>query len=80
MNRTSKTTETNENRENVNLERNVIQAFYRLKKAIKDWELNYVLRSSTNGQITFLKIWSKNQFVSAGDNVFQPLKVNILEK
>ena len=34
----SKTTQINESKENVNLERNVIQSFYGLKKAIKDWE------------------------------------------
>jgi multidrug resistance efflux pump len=70
LNRNSKTNSINENKENVNLERNVIQAFYQLKKAIKDWELNYVLRSSIAGKVSFLQIWSENQFVSAGENVF----------
>jgi multidrug efflux pump subunit AcrA (membrane-fusion protein) len=70
LNRSSKTTIINESKENVNLERNVIQAFYQLKKAIKEWELNYVLRSSINGKVTFLQIWSENQSITAGDNVF----------
>jgi multidrug efflux pump subunit AcrA (membrane-fusion protein) len=70
LNRNSKTNSINENKENVNLERNVFQAFYQLKKAIKDWELNYVLRSSIAGKVSFLQIWSENQFVSAGENVF----------
>lgn len=70
LNRNSKTNTINENKENVNLERNVIQAFYQLKKAIKDWEMNYVLRSSIAGKVSFLQIWSENQFVSAGENVF----------
>ena len=70
LNRNSKTNTINENKENVNLERNVIQAFYQLKKAIKDWELNYVLRSSIAGKVSFLQIWSINQTVTAGDNVF----------
>lgn len=70
LNKNSKTTQINENKENVNLERNVIQAFYQLKKALKDWELNYVLRSSINGKVSYLQLWAENQTVNAGDNVF----------
>ena len=70
LNRNSKTNSINENKENINLERNVIQSFYQLKKAIKDWELNYVLRSSMAGKVSFMQIWSENQLVTAGENVF----------
>ena len=76
LNRNSKTTQINESKENVNLERNVIQAFYQLKKAIRDWELNYVLRSSIVGKLTFLQIWTENQTVNAGDNVFTIIPKN----
>lgn len=76
LNKNSKTTQINENKENVNLERNVIQAFYQLKKAIKDWELNYVLRSSINGKVSFLQLWSANQTVTAGDTVFAVIPTN----
>ena len=72
----SKTTQINESKENVNLERNVIQAFYSLKKAIKDWELNYVLRSSIDGKVSFLQLWAANQTVNAGDNVFAVIPTN----
>lgn len=70
LKRVSQTTKINENKENVNLERNLIQAFYQLKKTIKDWELNYVFRSAIEGKVTFLQIWTKNQAISSGDNVF----------
>lgn len=70
LNRASQTTKINENKENVNLERNVIQAFYQLKKTIKDWELNYVFRSAIKGRVSFLQIWTVNQTINAGDNVF----------
>jgi multidrug resistance efflux pump len=70
LNRTSKTTQINESKENINLERNVVQAFYQLKKVIKDWELNYVLRSSINGKVTFLQIWTENQNIELGSTVF----------
>ena len=76
LNKNSKTTQINENKENVNLERNVIQAFYQLKKAIKDWELNYVLRSSIGGKVSFLQLWAENQTVNAGDNVFAIIPTN----
>ncbi len=70
LNKNSRTTKINENKENINLESNQIQAFYAVKKAIKDWEMNYVLRSSIAGKVSFLQLWSINQTVSAGDNVF----------
>ena len=76
LNRSSKSSAINENKENVNLERNVMQAFYQLKKNIKDWELNYVLRSSIEGKVTFLQIWTENQTITAGDNVFAIIPTN----
>jgi multidrug resistance efflux pump len=76
LNRNSKTTTINENKENVNLQSNVIQAFYQLKKSIKDWDLNYVLRSSIDGKVSFLQLWSANQTVNAGDNVFSIIPTN----
>lgn len=68
--RSNQTTQINENKEFTNLETNVIQAYYQLKKAIKDWELSYVLISSNEGIVTFLQIWSVNQNVNAGENIF----------
>jgi len=76
LNRNSKTTTINESKENINLDRNVTQAFYQLKKAIKDWELNYVLRSSIDGKVSFLQLWSENQMVTSGDNVFAIIPSN----
>ena len=70
LNKNTKTNEINGSKENINLERNKIHAFYQLKKAIKDWELNYVLRSSIKGKVNFMQLWVANQTVSAGENVF----------
>jgi multidrug efflux pump subunit AcrA (membrane-fusion protein) len=70
LNRNSKTTQINETKEGLTLERNVIQSFYQLKKAIKNWELNYVFRSSINGTVSFLQVWKENQTVVSGDNIF----------
>ncbi|PAM95747.1 HlyD family secretion protein [Flavobacterium sp. IR1] len=70
LNRSRKTTYINESKEAVQLKNSKTQAFYQLKKAIKDWELNYVLRSSVKGKVSFLQIWSENQSVEAGEIIF----------
>lgn len=57
-------------KEEVNLRSNKMQSFYQLKKVIKDWELDYVLKSSVTGKVSFLQIWTENQTINAGDNVF----------
>lgn len=69
-NRNSESTRISGMKEEVNLERNLIQSFYQLKKVIKDWELNYVLKSSIEGKVSFLQIWTANQTITSGDNVF----------
>ncbi|WP_413998073.1 HlyD family secretion protein [Flavobacterium sp. W1B] len=68
--RTSTSTKINGTKEEVNLESNKMQSFYQLKKVIKDWELAYVLKSSVSGKVSFLQIWTENQTINAGDNVF----------
>ena len=70
LNKNSKTTQINNQKESSTLESNQMQAFYQLKKTIKDWELNYVLKSAIEGKISFLQLWAENQTVNAGDNVF----------
>jgi multidrug resistance efflux pump len=70
LNRISRTTVINESTNSINLERSVMQSFYQLKKTIKDWELNYVFRSSVKGTVSFFQIWSKNQTINAGENMF----------
>ncbi|HEU4496149.1 MAG TPA: HlyD family efflux transporter periplasmic adaptor subunit, partial [Flavobacterium sp.] len=68
--KSTKSTKINSKKESVNLERSIAQSFYQLKKAIKDWELAYVLKSSIAGEVTFLQIWTENQTINSGDNVF----------
>lgn len=57
-------------KEEANLGRSVSQSFYQLKKAIRDWELAYALKSSIRGKVTFLQVWNENQTINIGDNVF----------
>lgn len=68
--RSSKSNKISGTKENVTLENSQIQSFYQLKKAIKDWELMYVLKSSEAGKVSFLQIWTANQSISAGEPVF----------
>lgn len=68
--KSSQNSQINNTREKVNLDRSVSQSFYQLKKVIKDWEIAYSLKSSISGKITFLQIWTENQTINVGDNVF----------
>lgn len=70
LNRNSQTTVLNKKKDNLNLLRNVLQAFNQFKKAIRDWELNYVLRSSIQGTVSYLQIWSVNQNANSGETIF----------
>ena len=47
-----------------------LQSYYQLKKGIKDWEKQFVLKSSIDGTVSFLSYWNKNQTVQAGDLIF----------
>ena len=68
--RATKGTSINDVKESVNLDRSLSQSFFQLKKAIKDWEMNYVLQSAIPGTVTYTQVWIKNQTINAGDNVF----------
>lgn len=66
----SKGTKINHIKEEMTLLKNVIQSFNQLKKVIKDWEYQYVLKSNIKGKVSFLNYWSTNQTVNQGDLVF----------
>lgn len=65
-----KTTTLSENTDQIMLKKNLILSFNQLKKAVAEWEINYVLKSSTSGKISFQKIWAEQQNVSTGENAF----------
>ena len=69
-NNTSKGTEINKTKEEMMLLKSVIQSFRQLKKAIRVWETNYVLKSNIDGKVAFSNYWSPNQTVNQGDLVF----------
>ena len=70
LSRNMQNTNVNELKDNVVLLQNTIQAFNQLKKEIADWDLNFVLRSSINGKVSYFQVWSENQVVSIGAELF----------
>lgn len=67
---TSRGTEISRVKEEMILLKNVIQSFNQLKKAIRDWERLYVMKSNIRGRVSFLNYWSTNQTANQGDLVF----------
>ena len=68
--KTSRGTEINRTKEEMTLLKGVIQSYGQLKRAIKDWERLYVLKSNIKGNVSFLNYWNVNQTVNQGDLVF----------
>lgn len=69
-NKSSKGTQINKTKEEMMLLKSVLQSFRQLKKAIKDWENNYVLQSNIDGKIVFSNYWRENETVKQGDLIF----------
>lgn len=69
-NKTSKGSEINKTKEEMMLLKGVIQSFNQLKKAVKDWETQYVLKSNINGKVAYSNYWTKNQTVNQNDLLF----------
>ena len=69
-NKSSKGTEINRTKEEMMLLKSVIQSFKQLKKAVKDWETQYVLKSNINGKVAFSNYWRTNQTVNQNDLIF----------
>ncbi|WP_299115449.1 HlyD family efflux transporter periplasmic adaptor subunit [uncultured Winogradskyella sp.] len=57
-------------KEEISLLKNVIQSFNQLKRALKDWEMKYMISSDIDGKVAFSKLWSKNQAVNQGELLF----------
>lgn len=70
LQRNEQTTSVNQSKDDINLLRNAVLSYNQLKKAILDWELLYVLRSSITGQVSFMHFWVENQTVNAGEDTF----------
>lgn len=60
----------NQTKDDVNLYRNCVQSLAQLQKAVNDWEMQYVLKSSITGKVSYLQIWTESQMIATGDEVF----------
>lgn len=69
-------TEINQTKEEITLMQDVVHSFNQVKKSIKSWELQYVLKSNTKGSVSFLNYWSPSQTVAVGDVVFSIIPNN----
>ncbi len=73
---TTRTTEINQTREEINQLKLVIQSFNQLKDAIRVWESKYVLKSNIIGKVSFLNFWHENQSVNNNDLVLTIIPTN----
>ncbi|MGB3464281.1 MAG: HlyD family efflux transporter periplasmic adaptor subunit, partial [Cyclobacteriaceae bacterium] len=48
----------------------LFDSYKQLQFAIKNWERNYVLRSTVDGIVSLFDYWSENQYVSMMDEIF----------
>lgn len=61
----------------------VLQTYDQLKRALRDWEQTYLLKSSIDGKVSFQQYWGENQFIKSGEVIFTVLpkdKNNLLGK
>lgn len=54
----------------VNLYKETLQSLQNLKRAIKDWEMKFVLQSDISGTVSFLDFWTEYQTVKENDLIF----------
>lgn len=72
----TKDSKINHTLEHSRLYTNALQAFIKLQEAIKTWELRYLLKANIDGTVSLLNIWSKDQYVKAGELIFSIVPAN----
>lgn len=60
-------------KDKINFASQTIQLFEQLRKALKQWEQNYLIVSSTDGIASFQQFWGEYQFVKRGDVILSIL-------
>ena len=70
LNKNLQTTNFNKTKDDINFNQNNYLAYNQLKNAIKDWEINYLFKSTISGKVSFLKIWIENQTIDIGEESF----------
>lgn len=69
-NQTLRSTQISKREDEMRSLKDMVQSYHGLKGAIREWEYNYILSSSTGGVVSFQKIWSANQQINLGESAF----------
>lgn len=48
----------------------LIASYELLYNRVKEWEKKYIMRAPSDGKISFIKYWSKNQYINAEEKIF----------
>jgi len=48
----------------------LFEAYQNLMNGISEWEQTYVIKSPTEGEISYFNFWSENQNIKVGDEIF----------
>jgi multidrug resistance efflux pump len=69
-NQTLRSTQIDKREDEMRSLKDMVQSYHGLKRAIREWEYNYILSSSTGGVVSFQKIWSANQQINLDESAF----------
>ena len=73
LNKTKSGASINSEKDKINYSSVAVQSFEQLRKSLKQWELAYLITSSTNGKVSFQQFWGENQFLKSGDVILSIL-------
>lgn len=73
LHRTKSGASINSQKDKINYSSAAVQSFEQLRKSLKQWELVYLITSSTNGKVSFQQFWGENQFLKSGDVILSIL-------
>ncbi|PQA94987.1 HlyD family secretion protein [Chryseobacterium piscicola] len=73
LNKTKSGASINSEKDKINYSSAAVQSFEQLRKSLKQWELAYLITSSTNGKVSFQQFWGENQFLKSGDVILSVL-------
>lgn len=54
-------------KDKINFASQTLQLYEQLRSALREWEQNYLIVSSTDGLTSFNQFWGENQFLKSGD-------------
>ncbi|WP_419868689.1 HlyD family secretion protein [Chryseobacterium sp. CT-SW4] len=73
INKTKSGAAINTEKDKITYSSQTLQLFEQLRKALKQWEQDYLIISSTEGVASFQQFFGENQFVKAGDVILSIL-------